>query len=337
MKIDKNMLKQVDPARDVDDWPVAPHVDWSAMARNSPPASIRRQWTRRAVLGAVAASATAIAGALVVQVVGPAKPVLAVTPPPLHLQYDKDAPAASDALLKLASAVQAGPAVNEQRSGRFSFVRVGQWSLDMSSSAKDGTAVAVVPQVISTWRALDGSGKVVTASLHRSDVGDKPDAQALMTAATRGGTQVSTYAAGQLAAVIADPIPHDVDALAKALYAHQPQDKGAQSAVRAIADLYRAAAVDRDVRVAALRFLARTDGVLLRGEITDRLGRRGLAVSVDSKTGETRDLLVFDQRTGLLLAHESMFLKRPEKLPVKVPAVFSYVLYLEQDRRTDMT
>ncbi|WP_435126161.1 CU044_5270 family protein [Micromonospora tulbaghiae] len=336
MKIDKDMLRQLDPAWDVDDWPAASQVDWSTVARDSSPASRRRQWTRRAALGAAAASAAAVAGVVIVQVAGPARPVFAATPPPLHLQYDKDAPAARDALLKLASTVQAGPAVNEQRSDRFSFVRVGQWSLDMSSSAKDGTTVAVVPQVISTWRATDGSGKVVTASLHRSDIGDKPDAQALMTAATRGETQVSTYAAGQLAAVIADPIPHDVDALAKALYAHQPQDKGAQSAVRAVADLYRAAAVDRDVRVAALRFLARTDGVLLRGEITDRLGRRGLAVSVDSTTGDTRDLLVFDQRTGWLLAHESMFLRRPEKLPVKVPAVFSYVLYLEQDRRPDM-
>ncbi len=336
MKIDKDMIKQLDLARNVDDWPAAPHVDWSTVARDPSPASIRSQWTRRAVLGAAATSATAIAGALIVQVAGPARPVFAATPPPLQLQYDKDAPAARDALLKLASAVQAGPAVNEQRSGRFSFVRVGQWSLDMSSSAKERTTVAVVPQVISTWRATDGSGKVVTASLHRSDIGDKPDAQALMAAASRGETQVSTYAAGQLAAVIADPIPHDVDALAKALYAHQPQDKGAQSAVRAIADLYRAAAVDRDVRVAALRFLARTDGVLLRGEVTDRLGRRGLAVSVDSNDGGTRDLLVFDQRTGWLLAYESMFLKRPEKLPVKVPVVFSYVLYLEQDRRPDM-
>ncbi|MEU5565501.1 hypothetical protein [Micromonospora musae] len=103
--------------------------------------------------------------------------------------------------------------------------------------------------------------------------------------------------------------------------------------MRAVADLYRNNAVDRDVRVAALRFLARADGLLLRGTVTDRLGRPGLGVSVDDSDKGTRDLLVIDRRTGLLLAHESMFLRRPERLPVKVPTVFGYVLYLDQDRR----
>lgn len=336
MKIDKKILKQIDPARSVDDWPATPPFDWPTVERELSPPAMQKQWKRRAVLGAAVASAAAIAGAGVLQVSGPSDPVLAATPQPLALQYDKDAPAARDALLELASAVEAGPSGNEQRGRRFSFVRVGQWSLDMSSSAEQGSVVAVIPQVISTWRAADGTGKIATASLNRSDVGEKPDVQALMTAAERGEIQVRDYAAGQLAAIVDDPIPHDVDALGDALFAHQPQDKGAQSAVRAIADLYRATAVEREVRVAALRFLARADGVLLRGETTDRLGRRGLAVSVDSKDGDTRDLLVFDHRTGWLLAYESIFLRRPEKLPVQVPAVFSYVLYLEQDWRHNM-
>lgn len=335
MKINKGVLKQLDPAREVDDWPAAAPVNWSTVVGGSSPASVRPRWTRRAVLGAVTAGAVVVAGAMVVQVAGPDQPVFAATPPPLHLQYENGAPGAREALLKLASVVEAEAAGDELRSGRFNFVRVGQWSLDLSSSAKEGTTVAVAPQVISTWRAADGSGKVATTTLRSSDVGAEPDAPGLVAAAARGDTQVRTYDAGQLAAVVPDPIPHDVDALSKALYAHQPRENGAESAVRAIADLYRAAAVDRDVRIAALRFLAQSDGVLLRGEVTDRLGRHGLAVSVDSNRDGTRDLLVFDQQTGGLLAYESVLLKKPEKLPVQVPAVFAYVLYLEQDRRSN--
>jgi hypothetical protein len=293
------------------------------------------------VLGTVAAGVTALAGGTVIAQVagpaaGPAGPVFPATPPPLQLQYDIDAPAARDALLELASAIQAQSPAADLRSGRFSFVQTAQWSLDMSASTKDGTILEVGPQLISTWRAPDGSGKIVTTTLQRSDIDDQSDVQALVAASAHGRSQVSTYVAGEMAAVVAEPVPHDVDALAKALYARQPHDNGPQSAARAVADLYRASAVDREVRVAALGFLARTDGILLRGEVTDRLGRRGLAVSVDSNDGGTRDLLVLDQRTGWLLAYESMLLSPPGKLPVRAPAVFSYKLYLEQDRRPGM-
>jgi hypothetical protein len=178
---------------------------------------------------------------------------------------------------------------------------------------------------------------VSTVNLGRSDLRQRPNAEDLVAAAVRGVPDADIYGAGELAAVVADPVPTDVNALEKALYAHQPRVNGPKSAVRAVADLYRTTEVDWGVRVAALRFLARTDGVLLRGTVTDRLGRQGLAVSVDSDNGGTRDLLVFDQRTGLLLAYESMFLRRPERLPVRVPAVFAYVLYLDQDRRADTT
>jgi hypothetical protein len=293
------------------------------------------------VLGAVAAGVTVLAGGTVIAQVagpaaGPAGPLFPATPSPLQLQYDTDAPAAREALLELASAIQAPSPAAELRSGRFSFVQVAQWSLDMSAFTKDGTILEVGPQLISTWRAPDGSGKIVTTTFQRSDIDDQPDVQALVAASAHGKSQVSTYAAGELAAVVAEPVPHDVDALAKALDARQPRDNGPQSAVRAIGDLYRTSVVDREVRIAALGFLARTDGVLLRGEVTDRLGRHGLAVSADSNDGGTRDLLVFDQRTGWLLAYESMLLRHPGKLPVKAPAVFSYKLYLEQDRRPGM-
>ncbi|MFG3716158.1 CU044_5270 family protein [Micromonospora sp. NPDC047730] len=332
----KDLLRGLDPAREVDQWPATPRVDWATVAGGPPPQPERRGWRRRVVLGAVLTTATAVAGGMViVQVAGPSVPVYAATPPPLHVQYAGDAPAARDALLHLAAAVQAGPAAGE-RAGRFSFVRVGQWSLDIASG-KGSTEVGVVPQVISTWRAPDGSGKVATVTIDRLDVGQRPNAEAVLDAAARGAAEVNTYAAGELAAVVADPVPDDVDALERALYAHQPRVNGPKSAVRAVADLYRTTAVDRKVRVAALRFLARTDGVLLRGAVTDRLGRQGIAVSVDSDNGGARDLLIFDQETGLLLAYESMLLRRPERLPVQVPAVFSYVLYLDQDRRPDMS
>ncbi|WFF02977.1 CU044_5270 family protein [Micromonospora sp. WMMD964] len=330
------MLRHLDPAQEIDQWPAAPRVEWATVAGGPRSQDDRRIWRRRTVLGAAVTGAAAIAAAAVmVQVAGPSAPVYAATPPPLPLEYETGAPPARNALLQLANDIQNAPDANE-RAGRFSFVRVGQWSLDMASGS-GSTTVSVVPQVISTWRAPDGSGKISTVSLDRSDIGQRPDADAVVAAASRGAAEVEMYSAGELAAVIPDPVPDDVNALEKALYAHQPRANGPESALRAVADLYRGTAVDREVRVAALRFLARTDGVLLRGRVTDRLGRKGLAVSVDSKRDGTRDLLVIDQETGWLLASESVFLRRPERLQVRVPAVFSYTLYLELGRRATMS
>ncbi|MEV4481874.1 CU044_5270 family protein [Micromonospora coxensis] len=332
----EDALKRLDPAWDLDRLPAAPRLDWSRVDEGTRATSRRRGWHRRTVLGAVAAgAAVVVAGVAVVQIAGPSAPVLAATPPPLSLQYAHNPPPARDALLRLATTLQSGPTGTDQ-GGRFSFVQVGQWSLNMASG-KGGTAVAVVPQVVSTWRAPDGSGKIATVDLDSFAIDQRPDAATVIAAASHRAATVENYPVGELAAVVAEPLPRDVTALERALYAHQPRANGPKSAVRAVADLYRTNTVDRDVRVAVLQFLARTDAVLLRGTVTDRLGREGLAVSVDSDGGGTRDLLVFDRHTGWLLAYESMYLRPPEKLPVRTPAVFSYVLYLDHGRRADMS
>jgi hypothetical protein len=329
------VLKRLDPAREVAQWPPRPVPSWSALAADqeaSPLAAPRSRRPRRVLLAAsLTGVVAAIGGVVAVQVTGPQTPASAATPPPLRLQYPTDAGPADKALTAMADELQAGPP-QQIPTGTFSFVRVAQWSLDMTSG-DDATQVAIVPQLTELWRAADGSGKISKVTLDAQDVATPPDAAALNTLAAQRVPQVETYPAGGLASVVPDPLPRTVEGLEKVLYAHQPRVNGPKSAVRAVADLYRDSAVDLDVRIAALRVLAGTKGVLYRGVVTDRLGRSGIAVSVDSDNGGTRDLLVFDPRTGLLLGYESMFLRRPANLPVRVPAVFSYVLYLDQDRR----
>jgi hypothetical protein len=78
--------------------------------------------------------------------------------------------------------------------------------------------------------------------------------------------------------------------------------------------------------------LADTDGLTDRGEVTDRAGRRGVAFSVDSDAGATRDIVVFDPATGQLLSYERVVLVSPPRTAVRAPAVVTYVLYLARDR-----
>lgn len=329
------ILKRLDPARIITEWPAAPQADYVAAPDGLPPERGQPWQRRRVIIGSVLTSLGAAAvGVVVVLTSGPSAPVYAATPVPLRLEYGTDAPSARDALLRLAAVVEAGPA-SEEQVGRPSFARVGQWSLDLSSG-RGITDLAVVPQVITTWTAPDGSGKIETVTLDQSEVGQRPNVSAVLEAARSGQAKIDRYSARDLKPIVIDPAFVDEDALETAIYAHQPRINGPQSAIRGVADLYRSTAASRDVRVAALRLLARNEGLLLRGAVTDRLGRRGLGVSVDSSEHGSRDLIVFDQKTGWLLAYESMLLRRPEKVPVRVPAVFSYVLYLDYGWRSDM-
>ncbi len=106
----------------------------------------------------------------------------------------------------------------------------------------------------------------------------------------------------------------------------QPRANGPQSVVRAIADIYRDMAPPPPVRAAMLHLLASTGDVVYRGAVTDRAGRPGVEVSVDS---DVRDTLIFDGHTGVLLAFEAVLLTQPSGLDIGPRAIRESVLYLD--------
>ncbi|MFD0594120.1 hypothetical protein ACFQZ4_17930 [Catellatospora coxensis] len=83
-------------------------------------------------------------------------------------------------------------------------------------------------------------------------------------------------------------------------------------------------AVARQTRAEILRILADVPGFRWRGEVTDRAGRDGLAVTFDDREHGQQHLLIFHPRTGELLAWELLTLG-----PVRMNA---YVLILETGR-----
>ncbi len=121
--------------------------------------------------------------------------------------------------------------------------------------------------------------------------------------------------------------------LAGQLNGIQPFLMGPQAAIRAVADVYAWHHPDRDLRAALLRVLCDTDGLLWQGNTVDRAGRSGVAISVDSDNGGTRDIAVFDEHTGRLLAHQTTRLRNPAGLSGPTPSLVRYVLYLETGRR----
>jgi hypothetical protein len=196
------------------------------------------------------------------------------------------------------------------------------------ASSGDETVAAVVPYEQELWREPDKSALVRRTWLPpqfaneraRRDwertVGQTPDA----------GEEVVRYGPGEQQTVTPEPPSGDLAELTSQLYSHQPRADGAKSAIRAVADIYRDWVLPAPVRAQVLRFLAAEAELRYRGRATDRAGREGVAVTADSN-GET-DMLILDPRTGAVLAYENI-ITSGGRLPVEVPAVFSYVLILD--------
>ena len=71
-----------------------------------------------------------------------------------------------------------------------------------------------------------------------------------------------------------------------------------------------------------------TDGIDVHGTVRDRAGRTGIALSVTSDNGVSRDLLILDRRTGALLAFEMAAMRDPGRLGITEPTVLDYHLFL---------
>lgn len=111
----------------------------------------------------------------------------------------------------------------------------------------------------------------------------------------------------------------------------QPPQVGPQAIVRATAALVREYALSCPVRAALLHHLATTTPIW-RGEVTDRLGRPGTAISIDDPDGVERDVLIIDPTTGTILAYHELLLRNPGRLAGAFPQDRSYTAFLQNGR-----
>ncbi|WP_329102995.1 CU044_5270 family protein [Micromonospora sp. NBC_01699] len=254
---------------------------------------------------------------------------MAVAPAALGLQFPGPADPAGPWLRELAERTarlpeSAGP-------GRYTYQHSQTWSLD-STGADPAAANAVLARDEQLWWAADRSGREDITVLP-GQPGDEEQTRWLDGPPSGTDPARTDYRPGELAVVVDEPAT-DPAVLTRQLSAHEPFSNGPQAVIRAVADLYRFHEMNPALRAAVLHVLTETSGLVLRGRVVDRAGRVGVAVSVDSAAGATRDLAVLDPDTGHLLSYEQVALISPPRSAVRAPAVISYVLYLAH-RRTD--
>ncbi|WP_255511200.1 hypothetical protein [Micromonospora sp. WP24] len=77
-----------------------------------------------------------------------------------------------------------------------------------------------------------------------------------------------------------------------------------RTVVKQLGGLYGLYVVPRRTRAEILRVLADVPGFRWRGQVVDRAGRKGVAITFDDREHDQQSLLIFAPETGELLAYE---------------------------------
>jgi hypothetical protein len=320
------LLRQADPARGV----VVPLPEVSAAdltAREDRPEQAAPRPGRRVVLAAAAVTVAAGAtGVAVYPFVRSTKD--AAAPPvktdaglvvPIAYQIPTNAPPAGSYLRNLARRI--GNAPYDVHTGRYTYHHSKWWGGMMMTSPEGYTKSFVEEQEV--WAAADGSGR----RRHQMLPPEYPDEASRqyyesLPSPTPAGTPppdgpYEELPAGQVGPT--EPLPTNRTQLVKLLDVQY----GPGAVAKKLGTLYEEYGIPRTTRALVLDILAGMPGWSWRGEVTDRAGRPGVAI-----TGEDhgqQQLVVFDPKTGLLLAHEVVFLEPKRQ-------VAAYQLLLVMDR-----
>ncbi|MCI4066298.1 CU044_5270 family protein [Micromonospora sp. R77] len=221
---------------------------------------------------------------------------------PVSYQFDTDPPEAGPRLRALAGTIK--DAEYDHLGGRYMYHHMKVWGDPVMTSADGRHQVAFVGET-KVWQAADGTGSQTNTQLEPQ----YPDQE------SRDYWQRnldSRPAAGAAAAPALIPLPPmeltppsaDPSRLRELLKV----EYGPGAASKEVNTLYAQFVIPRAVRAEILRVLADVPGFRWRGQVTDRAGRNGLAVTFDDREHDAQSLLIFDPKTGELLAHERLTL-----------------------------
>ncbi len=229
------------------------------------------------------------------------------TAPLLHFVAYSQPVSAKDLLLHLSYQARQQPPA--RGAGPYEFMATRGWYLS-SAQTTDGTVLGWDTAVIDReqWRAEDGSGRIVDTEngVTRSDsIGptDSPDDQ--------------IGSGDPPASVLRERLLSDGAGRSASQWFH------------AFTDTWTTCIVSPNLQAAFLAVLADQPGLDVLGQVTDRAGRDGVAVS--TKTEERQLVLVLDATTGTLLDYEQIALTPTTvSVPVPLPSTVSYTVWLDR-------
>ncbi|GAA3762819.1 CU044_5270 family protein [Salinactinospora qingdaonensis] len=336
-----DLLGDLDPATAFSSDPQRRAATYAAIVADEhvpdAPARRNRRLTRRTVLVAGAAASAATA-AVVAGVLGwpdsggSASPAYAATPPLLEFDdTEAGSRSAREVLLELSRAA-------EQRStpassGRYVYVKTQGWYLTTAVGGETVTSV-IVPSTREKWVSPEtGQGRIRTEPQPPQWRSAEAEAEWRDSGHPMPDREPTDERRQEIPLYWTPGEPStDPTVLTRQLRKeHNFPDRGQVAVVEGVTHLYRDLPVRPEVGAAALRGLAEIDELTYEGTVTDRHGRPGVAVSLetDSSGLPMQEILIFAPESGRLLAHEAVLTEDAGELNVPVPSVISYTLYLD--------
>ncbi|MFD3511835.1 CU044_5270 family protein [Streptomyces sp. NPDC058657] len=281
-----------------------------------------RRW-RWSVAGVAVATSLALAVSAYTMIGPSPQPAQAVTPPALGYRAGNQSPQLvlgrlAAAARKDTSTVPAGATVR---------LKHESWSL---STRVDGFQVrsAVVPEERETWRKPDGTQRWKART--KPPVFDNPEEKEAWEDSGAVGEDPVTTEGTSTAPAGSRPAPENAPGMGKWLLSNHEQNSGSGELFDSVTAHHLTEFWNGRQRAALLDLLAARPDVKYRGTVTDRSGRTGQAVYVDSDYGGLpgRHTLIFDPANGKLLAYEEELTRTAGALNVKIPSVIMYVNFL---------
>jgi len=191
--------------------------------------------------------------------------------------------------------------------GRYDYVKTRGWYYEVSVDERGAVTGQLDPTFLQQWIAPDGSGRIEETRSGRTTLNDN-------------------FAAGGLAGPQAWPTD---PAVLRAELGKSHPNYSTFEWFTAVGDVWNVQVVSPRLQDGLLRMLAGERELTNAGTVTDRMGRTGVAVSTESSHSglNTRYTLIFNPKTGMLLDFEQVLLESG-KLPVKVPATWSYTVWI---------
>jgi hypothetical protein len=293
--------------------------DLEEILRGSAHSAVRL--TRKLKISWAVAAVTVFALAFVIAVtdVGQRMPASVAAPP--QLTFTPVNASLSDVLERLMLSARENTAGTPSET-----IRSESWAANITIDEQAAT-VAVQPREVERRRNSDLSGYVeVRAGSVRWGKASREDPVAETV------LEHYEYAPGTYPLLFSAIPPSSADELHTYLrsFLLLTDESSTGDVFRGIQDLRNDWTLDGPQSAALLDMVKSLPDVELLGRVTDRLGREGIAVQTSTRAdGTFRDILVFDGKTGSLIAAEAVYLGGAEDVPLPDDTVVNYIAWKE--------
>lgn len=287
---------------------------------------LRRGPPPKAVAAVVLLALVMTAGLFVGLPNGSKTPAYAATPPAV-VPIDAPGTSSSQLLLDLAMVTEEQSA---EPQGRFDYVLRSSWYLH-TAVADGSTQSKIVPTVTEQWRGANGSIVAYEAEGNPIEPGPPTEAYAekAVEALPSAGGERREYQYSGEHLLSDDLLPSEALELRRTLLANN--NLGKPDAIELLTEFTDRVSDERmrpELRAAFYRIFAEEEDMRSYGTVTDRMGRQGVAVGLDTDSSglPTRHAIILDPQTGDVLGYEQILTTDAGNLNVRVPAVIGYEL-----------